>query len=113
MMAINLTKHQLLINNFLEYKGTMKKYCAENNVKYRTFRRWLSKLKLTSRNIKKEEKLKCSEQEDTLTSQKPKFIKFKLPESNIIKVHLPNGLIVEVLSKNLSILVKELSHVVF
>jgi hypothetical protein len=36
-IPINLAELQKLINNFLRYKDTMKKYCSENSVKYRTF----------------------------------------------------------------------------
>jgi hypothetical protein len=112
--AIHTEERQLLINNFIEYKGTMKKYCEENNIKYRTFRGWLSKSKLTSKHTKKEEQSTTTKDQNNFRDGlKSKFIKFTIPQTEIMKVRLPNGLIVEVLSKNLSIIIKELAHVVF
>ena len=112
--AIRIKERQLLINNFVEYKGTMKKYCEENNIKYRTFRGWLSKSKLISKHITKEEQAITTEDQNNLKDDlKSKFIKFTIPQTEVMKVRLPNGLVVEVCSKNLSIIIKELVNVVF
>lgn len=100
--AIRIEERQPLINNFAEYKGTMKKYCEENNIKYRTFRGWLSKKKLISK-----------DQNNFKDELESKFIKFTIPQTEVMKIRLPNGLVVEVLSKNLSIIIKELANVVF
>lgn len=100
--AIKIEERQPLINNFAKYKGTMKKYCEENNIKYRTFRGWLSKEKLISK-----------DQNNFKDGLESKFIKFTIPQTEVMKIRLPNGLVVEVLSKNLSIIIKELANVVF
>ena len=99
-------KWELLYNKFLEQKGTMKEYCAENNINYRNFRDWCYKLR------------KIYSQTGTLflhnTNKKSqsKFIKLQLPLNEKITIRLPNGIILETISKNLSMVIKELIHVI-
>lgn len=99
-------KWESLYNKFLEQKGTMKEYCAQNNIDYRNFRDWCCKLK------KLNAQTGIQFLHNTNKPTQSKFIKIETPLNGTITIRLPNGIIVETISKNLAIIIKELAHVI-
>lgn len=99
-------KWELLYNKFLEQKGTMKEYCSQNNINYRNFRDWCCKLRKLNAQIG------VQFSHNTNKPAQSKFIKFAVPLNETITIRLPNGIIVETISENLPMIIKELAHVI-
>lgn len=105
----NQSKWELFYSNFLEYKGTMINYCTKNNINYRTFQNWCSKLrKLNS--ISTQARSICSNNSNK--TEQSKFVQFQLSLNETIKIRLPNGITIEIVSKNLPTIIKELAHAI-
>lgn len=87
---------QILVEQFLQSGKSIEHYCAQQNIKIMTFKHWFYQLRPKSTKVKKEN-----------------FIAFKLPlsQSNV-KVTLPNGINLEIITKNVSELIKELAHAI-
>lgn len=105
-----LAERQLLVNKFLHFQGTMKDYCIQNNINYRTFRGWRYKINGNHLQSTSVEELKLPKQ--NVKKERSKFIKFALPIPETIKVLLPNGIRLEFIPKNLSTAIKELASVI-
>ena len=86
---------QLIVEQFLQCDQTIEQYCKHQNIKVMTFKHWFYQLRPKPIEIKKE-----------------KFIGFKLPQSiSNVKVTLPNGIGLEIITKNLTELIKELNRI--
>lgn len=110
-----MTKHrqrsewQVLVNSFLQSKDTMKNYCIQNNLNFRSFQNWCYKLKA---NNKQPILTKSIKPVNTVKTNEPKFIKLALPPTEMITIKLPNGIILELMSNNILALVRELSRAI-
>lgn len=105
----NRAEWELLYNNFLEHKGTMTFYCAKNNINYKTFKNWCYKLKKLNT---MSTKIGSEFSNNSNKADQSKFIKFQLPLNETITIRLPNGIIVEIISKNLPTIIKELAYAI-
>ena len=84
-------------------------YCTKNNINYRTFQNWCSKLrKLNS--ISTQARSICSNNSNK--TEQSKFVQFQLSLNETIKIRLPNGITIEIVSKNLPTIIKELAHAI-
>ncbi len=100
---------QKLVNRFLQSTDTMKNYCMQNNLNFRSFQNWYYKLKTSNKRPILTKNIKPIK---TIKTNATKFIRLTLPQSDKITIKLPNGINLEFISNNILDLVKELSHAI-
>ena len=100
---------QVLVNNFSQSKDTMKNYCMQKNLNFRSFQNWHYKLKASD---KQPILTKSIKPVNTIKAKENKFIKLTLPKAEMIMIKLPNGISLEFISNNVPALIRELLHAI-
>jgi hypothetical protein len=93
---------QVLVNNFSQSKDTMKNYCMQNNLNFRSFQNWCYKLKASDKQAILTKSIKPA---NTIKAKENKFIKLTLPKAEMITIKLPNGISLEFISNNVPALI--------
>lgn len=88
-----LAEWQNIFNQFSKSGDSVYDFCKKNNIKESTFRR--KKYMLPQ-----------------VKTESAKFVELKLPSLISVKIHLPNSLQIEIVTQNVSSLIKELMHAI-